>query len=57
MTDRKLSTHRGKSGILDRAEDIRRNWTLNERVKRKGLPPDMPQRLQGYLLGRNERSW
>lgn len=57
MVDRKKSLERGKSGILDRAADIRRNWTLDERVKRLGLPPDMPTRLQTLLVGRPERNW
>ncbi len=40
-----------------RAADIRRQWTLRERMKRLGLPPDMPERLQSHLTGRPERSW
>lgn len=46
-----------KSGIRRRAADIRRSWTLRERRKRLGLPPDMPQRLQIYLTGRPDRGW
>jgi hypothetical protein len=46
-----------KSGIQKRAEEIRRRWSLDERTKRLGLPPDMPTRLQTYLTGRLERSW
>jgi hypothetical protein len=46
-----------KSGIAKRAEEIRRRWSVNERSKRLGLPPDMPARLQTYLTGRPDRSW
>lgn len=45
------------SAVRRRAADIRRQWTLRERMKRLGLPPDMPERLQTYLTGRPDRSW
>jgi hypothetical protein len=45
------------SGIRQRAAQVRRQWTLRERMKRLGLPPDMPERLQNQLTGRPERSW
>jgi hypothetical protein len=45
------------SAVRRRAADIRRHWTLRERMKRLGLPPDMPERLQSYLVGRPERNW
>jgi len=47
----------GKTGIAKRAAEIRRRWSINERAKRLGLPPDMPPRLQTYLTGRPDRSW
>lgn len=49
--------HQQKSGIYSRAATIRRQWTMGERMRRLGLPPDMPARLQTYLTGRMERSW
>lgn len=53
---------REKSGVRRRAADIRRHWTIRERLKRLSLPPDMPQRLRSYLTGpyltgRPERNW
>lgn len=57
MVERKTYNHRGKSGVRERAADVRRNWTLDERIKRLGLPPDLPPRLQTYLTGRPERNW
>lgn len=46
-----------KSGVYRRAASIRRQWSMGERTRRLGLPPDMPARLQTRLTGRPERSW
>jgi hypothetical protein len=32
-------------GISQRAAEVRANWTLSERNRRTGLPPDAPETL------------
>jgi hypothetical protein len=32
--------------IEQRAAEVRRRWSLTERLRRTGLPPDMPIRLR-----------
>jgi hypothetical protein len=43
--------------IEKRAARIRSQWSAAERVRRTGLPPDVPQRLQQFILGRCEPQW
>jgi len=43
--------------IEKRAARIRSQWSAAERVRRTGLPPDAPARLQGFLLGSREPQW
>jgi hypothetical protein len=43
--------------IEKRAARIRSEWSAAERVRRTGLPPDVPVRLQEFILGRREPHW
>jgi hypothetical protein len=43
--------------IEKRAARIRSQWSVAERVRRTGLPPDVPARLQEFILGRREPQW
>jgi hypothetical protein len=43
--------------IEKRAARIRSEWSAAERVRRTGLPPDVPTRLQEFILGRREPQW
>jgi hypothetical protein len=43
--------------IEKRAARIRSQWSAAERVRRTGLPPDVPARLQEFILGRREPQW
>jgi len=52
-----MSKHSKALEIEKRAAQIRRQWTMSERVRRTGLPPDVPARLQEFILGRREPQW
>ncbi len=43
--------------IRQRAAKVRQNWTPGERVRRTGLPPDMPIRLRAHLGDVPESVW
>jgi hypothetical protein len=43
--------------IERRAAQIRNQWSAAERVRRTGLPPDVPARLQEFILGRRQPQW
>jgi hypothetical protein len=43
--------------IEKRAAQIRSQWSATERVRRTGLPPDVPARLQEFILGRRQPNW
>jgi hypothetical protein len=43
--------------IEKRAARIRSQWSVAERVRRTGLPPDVPARLQEFILGRRQPQW
>jgi hypothetical protein len=43
--------------IEKRAARIRSQWSAAERVRRTGLPPDVPTRLQEFILGRRQPQW
>ena len=43
--------------IRDRAAEIRRDWTPTEKLRRTGLPPDMPRGLRAFILGSPQRAW
>lgn len=52
----------GKRKILDvdevrrRAAEIQENWSPLEKLRRTGLPPDMPPKLRQFL-GSPQRAW
>jgi hypothetical protein len=43
--------------IRKRAAKIRGNWSVSERRRRMGLPPDMPQRLRDYVFAPRVAAW
>jgi hypothetical protein len=43
--------------IEKRAARIRSHWSASERVRRTGLPPDVPARLQQFLLRHQQLQW
>src|SRR5690349_13153282 len=43
--------------IEKRAARIRSHWSAAERVRRTGLPPDVPARLEAFILGRRKPEW
>ncbi len=45
------------TGVRRRAAEVRRQWSLSERARRTGLPPDMPARLRAHLNDRTESNW
>jgi len=40
-----------------RAAQIRSQWTLSERHRRMGLPPDVPTRLRNFIVGQRQPAW
>jgi hypothetical protein len=52
----------GKRKILDvdevrrRAAEIQQNWSPLEKLRRTGLPPDMPPKLR-HFLGAPQHAW
>jgi hypothetical protein len=51
-----------KSNVKDlqdfrqRAAEVRGSWTISERRRRTGLPPDAPAKLREFIAGCH-RSW
>jgi hypothetical protein len=43
--------------IEKRAAGIRSQWSAAERVRRTGLPPDVPARLRDFILGTRQPQW
>jgi len=43
--------------IERRAAKVRRQWSAAERVRRMGLPPDVPERLRDFILGSRQPQW
>lgn len=43
--------------VRRRAERVRNRWTVAERRRRLGLPPDAPRLLREYLLGSTAEIW
>jgi hypothetical protein len=43
--------------VRRRAAEIRRHWSPLEKLRRTGLPPDMPPKLRQYFLGSPQRAW
>jgi hypothetical protein len=45
------------SEIEKRAARVRSQWSFAERVRRTGLPPDVPSRLREFILGHQQAQW
>jgi hypothetical protein len=43
--------------IEKRAARIRSHWSADERLRRTGLPPDVPVRLRDFILGTRQPQW
>jgi hypothetical protein len=43
--------------VEQRAARIRSQWSFAERVRRTGLPPDLPSKLREFILGRRQAQW
>jgi hypothetical protein len=43
--------------VEKRAARIRSQWSFAERVRRTGLPPDVPSRLREFILGHQQAEW
>jgi hypothetical protein len=43
--------------VQKRAAAIRRHWSPLEKLRRTGLPPDVPARLRQFILGEPKRAW
>lgn len=43
--------------VRKRAAEIRRQWSPVEKVRRTGLPPDLPPKLRHYFLESPQRAW
>ena len=52
-----IPKHINTKEIRRRAEEIRNHWTAAEKLRRIGLPPDVPPRLRAFILGQRESQW
>jgi hypothetical protein len=43
--------------IRKRAAQIRSLWSPSERLRRTGLPPDVPPRLRDLIIGCRQPAW
>jgi hypothetical protein len=43
--------------VQQRAAEIRRGWSPLEKIRRTGLPPDVPARLRQFILGHAQPQW
>lgn len=43
--------------VQKRAAEIRRDWSPLEKLRRTGLPPDVPARLKQFILGGYQPNW
>jgi hypothetical protein len=43
--------------VRKRAAEIRGNWSITERRRRKGLPPDIPAKLRDIILAPRSIGW
>jgi len=43
--------------IRKRAARVRKQWTPLEKIRRTGLPPDVPARLRQFILGEPQPAW
>jgi hypothetical protein len=52
-----ISKHVMALEVEKRAARIRSQWSFAERVRRTGLPPDVPSQLREFILGRPQGQW
>jgi hypothetical protein len=52
-----LSNHSNALEIEKRAARVRSHWSASERLRRMGLPPDVPARLREFILGTRQPQW
>jgi hypothetical protein len=43
--------------VRRRAAEVRKSWTVVEKRRRMGLPPDAPRPLREYILGCPTHVW
>jgi len=43
--------------VRQRAAQVRGSWTMTERRRRTGLPPDAPSKLRDFVLGCRNIDW
>jgi hypothetical protein len=43
--------------IQKRAAHIRSHWSPAEKLRRTGLPPDVPTRLREFITGSRQHGW
>jgi hypothetical protein len=43
--------------VRSRAAEIRRHWSPLEKLRRTGLPPDLPPTLRQYFARSPQRAW
>jgi hypothetical protein len=53
----KTRTRKDTDGITKRAAEIRGNWSVQERRRRMGLPPDTPLKLKEFFLTARSSVW
>jgi hypothetical protein len=52
-----ISKHVMALEVEKRAAKIRSQWSFAERIRRTGLPPDVPSKLREFILGRRQAQW
>jgi len=53
----KTHTLMNTEDITKRAAEIRGNWSVQERRRRMGLPPDTPRKLREFFLTARTSGW
>jgi hypothetical protein len=53
----KTRTRTDTDGITKRAAEIRGSWSVQERRRRMGLPPDTPMKLKEFFLTTRTSQW
>ena len=43
--------------VRKRAAEVRNKWSTMEKIRRTGLPPDVPSRLRDFILGEPRHEW
>jgi hypothetical protein len=57
---RKMATRHHKveaQEVQKRAAEIRRHWSPLEKLRRTGLPPDVPARLRQFIMSGSTADW